>query len=134
MPIGKLKQGIQPSRRNLARLCLIRSIVIVALLRRWARKRQAATGLAFPVFRVSLAILLGLPFLAWLAGGRIMELKTVQVQDDLDIPRPCIHVPNVGFNVEWSQELRVADFFSSLALKIPAVITTSFSSSMVRSW
>ncbi|MCP4664161.1 MAG: glutamate synthase [bacterium] len=47
--------------------------------------------------------------LAWLAGSRIIELKTVQVQDRLEIPRPCIHVPNVGFNVEWSQELRVGE-------------------------
>jgi putative selenate reductase len=47
--------------------------------------------------------------LAWLAGGRIMELKTVQVQDRLTIPRPCIHIPNIGYNVEWSQELRVED-------------------------
>jgi putative selenate reductase len=47
--------------------------------------------------------------LSWLCGGRIIELKTVQVSDQLDIPRPCIHVPNVGFNVEWSQELRVRE-------------------------
>jgi putative selenate reductase len=53
--------------------------------------------------------------LAWLAGGRIMELKTVQVKDDLEIPRPCIHIPNVGFNVEWSQELRVSDSLGEYA-------------------
>jgi putative selenate reductase len=47
--------------------------------------------------------------LSWLAGGRIMELKTVQVNDRLEIPRPCIHVPNVGYNVEWSQELLVEE-------------------------
>jgi putative selenate reductase len=47
--------------------------------------------------------------LAWLAGSRIIELKTVQVNDQLDIPRPCIHAPNIGFNVEWSQELRVQE-------------------------
>lgn len=47
--------------------------------------------------------------LSWLAGGRIMELKTVQVNDDLQISRPCIHAANVGYNVEWSQELRVHD-------------------------
>jgi putative selenate reductase len=45
--------------------------------------------------------------LSWLAGARILELKTVQVNDHLQIPRPCIHVPNVGYNVEWSQELNV---------------------------
>ena len=45
---------------------------------------------------------------AWLAGARVFELKTVQVRDDLEIPRPCIDVAGVGYNVEWSQELRIA--------------------------
>ncbi len=45
--------------------------------------------------------------LSWLAGSRIMELKTVQVNDALEIPRPCIDATNVGYNVEWSQELKV---------------------------
>jgi putative selenate reductase len=43
--------------------------------------------------------------LSWLAGGRFLELKTVQVKDQLEIPRPCIDMETVGFNVEWSQEL-----------------------------
>jgi putative selenate reductase len=47
--------------------------------------------------------------LAWAAGARIIELKTVQVLDQLDIPRPCIDAATVGYNVEWSQELRLAD-------------------------
>jgi putative selenate reductase len=47
--------------------------------------------------------------LAWLCGGRFMELKTVQVKDELAIPRPCIDMQTVGFNVEWSQELRLAE-------------------------
>ncbi len=45
--------------------------------------------------------------LSWLAGGRFLELKTVQVDDQLVIPRPCIFVPHIGYNVEWSQELRI---------------------------
>jgi putative selenate reductase len=45
--------------------------------------------------------------LAWLAGARIIELKTVQVLDELKIPRPCIDATNVGYNVEWSQELKL---------------------------
>ncbi len=45
--------------------------------------------------------------LSWLGGARFMELKTVQILDELEIPRPCIHVPHVGYNVEWSQELLV---------------------------
>lgn len=45
--------------------------------------------------------------LSYIAGGRILELKTVQINDRLNIPRPCIDITNVGYNVEWSQELRV---------------------------
>jgi putative selenate reductase len=45
--------------------------------------------------------------LAWLGGSRVIELKTVQVLDELKIPRPCIDAANVGYNVEWSQELRL---------------------------
>ncbi len=47
--------------------------------------------------------------LSWLGGARVIELKTVQIMDQLDIPRPCIYAGNIGFNVEWSQELRLAD-------------------------
>ena len=38
--------------------------------------------------------------LSWLAGSRIIELKTVQIMDELKIPRPCIDATNVGYNVE----------------------------------
>ncbi len=43
--------------------------------------------------------------LSFLGGARIFELKTVQIQDGLRIPRPCIDVRTIGYNVEWSQEL-----------------------------
>ncbi|HTS27580.1 MAG TPA: 4Fe-4S dicluster domain-containing protein [Bryobacteraceae bacterium] len=43
--------------------------------------------------------------LSWLGGARIIELKTIQILDRLRIPRPCIDAANVGYNVEWSQEL-----------------------------
>ena len=45
--------------------------------------------------------------LSYAAGGRILELKTVQANDRLTIPRPCIDMANVGYNVEWSQELSI---------------------------
>lgn len=47
--------------------------------------------------------------LSYAAGGRILELKTVQVNDRLTIGRPCIDITNVGYNIEWSQELLVED-------------------------
>src|SRR5271157_3575121 len=45
--------------------------------------------------------------LSWLVGSRIIELKTVQILDELNIPRPCIDMTNIGYNVEWSQELKL---------------------------
>ena len=45
--------------------------------------------------------------LAWLGGSRIIELKTVQVLDELTVNRPCIDATNIGFNIEWSQELKL---------------------------
>lgn len=45
--------------------------------------------------------------LGWLGGCRIFELKTVQVLDDLQIPRPCIDMRTIGYNAEWSQELTI---------------------------
>jgi putative selenate reductase len=45
--------------------------------------------------------------LSWLGGSRILELKTIQILDQLNISRPCIDMTNVGYNVEWSQELRL---------------------------
>jgi putative selenate reductase len=33
----------------------------------------------------------------------------VQVNDRLVLPRPCIDATNVGYNVEWSQELRLGE-------------------------
>jgi putative selenate reductase len=44
---------------------------------------------------------------AWLVGGRFIELKTVQIMDELEIPRPCIDMADEGYNVEWSQELKL---------------------------
>ena len=44
---------------------------------------------------------------AWLCGARFIELKTVQVMDELEIPRPCIDMEDEGYNVEWSQELKL---------------------------
>lgn len=47
--------------------------------------------------------------LSWLGGARVIELKTVQVDDRLAIARPCIDMQTVGYNVEWSQELTLEE-------------------------
>lgn len=47
--------------------------------------------------------------LAWLGGCRILELKTVQILDELEIGRPCIDMQTIGYNIEWSQELKLEE-------------------------
>ncbi len=44
---------------------------------------------------------------AWLCGARFIELKTVQTLDELEVSKPCIDMPDEGYNVEWSQELKI---------------------------
>ncbi|MDR1649735.1 MAG: putative selenate reductase subunit YgfK [Synergistaceae bacterium] len=46
---------------------------------------------------------------AWLSGARFIELKTVQIMDELEIARPCIDMEDEGYNVEWSQELKLEE-------------------------
>jgi putative selenate reductase len=48
---------------------------------------------------------------AWLCGARFIELKTVQTLDRLDVNKPCIDMEDEGYNVEWSQELRMYESF-----------------------
>ena len=48
---------------------------------------------------------------SWLVGARFIELKTVQTLDELDVSKPCIDIGDEGYNVEWSQELKVFESF-----------------------
>lgn len=41
---------------------------------------------------------------SYLAGGRFMELKTVQKLDRLEIAKPCIDAEDEAYNCEWSTE------------------------------
>jgi putative selenate reductase len=48
---------------------------------------------------------------SWLVGARLIELKTIQTLDELDVNKPCIDLQDEGYNVEWSQELKVHQSF-----------------------
>ncbi|MEI6764929.1 MAG: putative selenate reductase subunit YgfK [Bacteroidota bacterium] len=48
---------------------------------------------------------------AYLCGARYLELKTVQTLDELNVSKPCIDMQDEGYNVEWSQELRIRESF-----------------------
>jgi putative selenate reductase len=49
---------------------------------------------------------------AWLCGARFIELKTVQTLDQIEVPKPCIDMQDEGYNVEWSQELRIEESYA----------------------
>jgi general L-amino acid transport system permease protein len=95
-------------------LAFIIGCVIAYLIRRWARKRQALTGKYFPVFRVSLALLLGLPLFVWLAFG---------APTALDAPKL------VGFNFKGG--LTVSPEFIALLLGL-VLYTAAFVAEVVR--
>ncbi len=48
---------------------------------------------------------------SWLCGARFIELKTVQTLDEIEVSKPCIDMLDVGYNVEWSQELKLEESF-----------------------
>lgn len=48
---------------------------------------------------------------SWLCGARFVELKTVQVLDELEVSRPCIDAADETYNCEWSQELKLPQSF-----------------------
>ena len=55
-------------------IAFVLGCVAAYFIRRWARKRQERTGQYFPVFRASLALIMGLPLIAWLAAGYPMKM------------------------------------------------------------
>lgn len=57
-----------PSHKYIA-IAVVLAGIAVYFLRRWARERQARTGQPFPIFRVSMAMVIGLPLVTWAIGG-----------------------------------------------------------------
>ncbi|MDW7739277.1 MAG: selenate reductase [Bacillota bacterium] len=47
----------------------------------------------------------------FLTGGRVFELKTVQVLDRLEFPKPCINAEDECYNTEWSTELSIEEAY-----------------------
>lgn len=59
---------------DLAAIAFLLALVLCFFVARWARRRQDATGLAFPVWRSGIALVIGMPVLGWLIGGAPLEL------------------------------------------------------------
>lgn len=88
--------------------------VLVFFMRRWARKRQALTGQSFPVFSTGLALLVGLPLVAWLLGGMPTAMSIPELK---------------GFNFKGG--LSVSPEFSALLLGL-VLYTAAFVAEVVR--
>lgn len=49
---------------------------------------------------------------SYLSGSRFFELKSVQIMDELEIPKPCILAEDECYNTEWSTELPIMGAFN----------------------
>jgi general L-amino acid transport system permease protein len=95
-------------------LAFVVGCVIVYLIRRWARKRQEKTGQIFPVFLVSMGILIGFPLLTWWVFGAPLKMN----------------VPKLGgFNFEGG--VTVSPEFIALLLGL-VLYTAAFVAEVVR--
>ena len=48
---------------------------------------------------------------SYMSGSRFFELKSVQIMDELEFPKPCILAEDEGYNTEWSTELPIMGAF-----------------------
>jgi len=95
-------------------LALLVGCGVVYLVRRWAKQRQEKTGQFFPVFRVGIGIIIGLPLVVWLAFGTPMKM---------DVPKL------VGFNFKGG--ITVSPEFIALLLGL-ILYTAAFVAEVVR--
>ncbi len=64
---------------NLVWYALLAAVILIFVLRAWARARQVRTGLQFPVFWTGLGLLIGLPLIAFFATGMPLEFKPAEM-------------------------------------------------------
>lgn len=88
--------------------------VVVYIIHRWAKKRQDKTGQVFPVFTVSIGVIIGLPLLTWLTFGAPMKM---------DVPKLT------GFN--FTGGLTLSPEFFALLLGL-VLYTAAFVAEVVR--
>jgi general L-amino acid transport system permease protein len=81
---------------------------------RWARKRQEKTGQIFPVFSVSLGMIVGLPFVVWLLAGAPHKMSVPEL---------------TGFNFQGG--LNMSPEFGALLLGL-VLYTAAFVAEIVR--
>ncbi len=95
-------------------LALVFASLIIFILKKWAAKRQAETGHIFPLFKVSLAIIIGLPLITWFYYGAPTEMSVPKLS---------------GFNFKGG--LTISPEFTALLLGL-VLYTSAFVAEVVR--
>lgn len=111
-----LPEPILESGGALAWAALALGIALSFAVAKWARARQNRTGKAAPVFRVSLALIAGLPFLALAALGFPLTLEWPELK---------------GLNIAGDSGMWLPPEFVALLLAL-SVYTASFIAEIVR--
>ena len=96
-------------------IAFVLGCLLVYFLRKWARKRQDRTGLAFPVFTTGSAILLGFPLIVWFVFGAPTAMNMPQLS---------------GFN--FTGGMTASPEFAALLLGL-VLYTAAFVAEIVRS-
>ena len=93
---------------------LVIAVGAVVLMRRWARQRRDRTGRPFPVVRVGLSTIVGLPLLVWAVAGAPVAMNVPELS---------------GFNFEGGANL--SPEFGALLLGL-VLYTAAFVAEIVR--
>jgi general L-amino acid transport system permease protein len=97
-----------------ALIAVVAACLIIYFLRKWAAKRQAETGKIFPIVKASIAIVIGLPLLAWWLAGAPTEMSVPKL---------------TGFNFKGG--LNISPEFTALLLGL-VLYTAAFVAEVVR--
>ena len=95
-------------------LAFVVACIVIYIIRRWAKKRQEQTGQYFPVFRVSIPIIIGFPLMVWLGFGAPTAMNAPQL---------------VGFNFKGG--ITVSPEFIALLMGL-VLYTAAFVAEVVR--
>jgi general L-amino acid transport system permease protein len=96
-------------------IALLIGIVATFVVKRWAKKRQDATGQPFPIFSAGAGLVLGLPILVWLLGGAPYHMSWPELK---------------GFNFEGGTVIQPE--FTALLVGL-VLYTSAFVAEIVRS-
>jgi general L-amino acid transport system permease protein len=96
-------------------LGLLVGIAAAFIVKRWARRRQEATGLPFPTIRTGIALVIGVPLVVWLLGGAPQQMSWPELK---------------GFNFQGGTVIQPE--FTALLLGL-VIYTSAFVAEIVRS-